>query len=100
MASYNVTVPHALDAAAARSRVERFLDEVQRDYAAHVSDVAGQWSDNALQFGFTTTGMRINGTLVVGEDAVQVTGSLPLMASLFRGRIEQTIREHLQKLLT
>ena len=100
MAAINVTVPHALDPNDARSRVERFLDQVQREYAAHVSDVEGQWNGNSLQFGFVTTGLKINGTLVVHEEHVHVSGPLPLMAAFFRGRIEQTIREQLVKLLS
>ena len=100
MAAYNVTVPHGLEPDDARSRVERFLDQVQREYAAHVSDVNGQWHGNALQFGFVTTGLKINGTLVVHEEHVHVSGPLPLMAAMFRGRIEQTIREQLEKLLS
>ncbi len=100
MAAYNVTVPHELSPDAARSRVESFLDQVQREYAAHVSDVEGQWVGNALQFGFVTTGMKINGTLVIHEEHIHVSGPLPLMAAFFRGRIEQTIREQLVKLLS
>ena len=93
-------MPHTLGQSAARSRVEQFLAGVERDYAEYISDVEGQWSDNALHFGFVATGMKINGTLVVEDQQVQVSGPLPLMASIFRGRIEQTIRDELQKLLT
>jgi Putative polyhydroxyalkanoic acid system protein (PHA_gran_rgn) len=100
MPSYQVTVPHTLGQPAARSRVEQFLVAVERDYAEHIRDVQGQWSDNALHFGFVATGMKINGTLVVADNQVQVSGPLPLMAAFFRGRIEQTIREELQKLLS
>ena len=100
MAKYHVAVPHALGQAVAQTRVEEFLVGVARDYAEHISDVQGQWSDNALHFGFVATGLRINGTLVVLERVVEVSGPLPLMAAMFRGRIEQTIREQLQKLLT
>ena len=100
MASYHVAVPHGLGQSAARTRVEQFLVSVERDYAEHISDARGQWSGNALHFGFVATGLKINGTLVVEEQLVQVSGSLPLMAALFRGRIEQTIREKLQALLS
>lgn len=100
MASYRVAVSHTLGQVAARSRVEQFLALVERDYAEHISDVEGQWSDNELHFGFVATGMKISGTLVVETQQVQVFGPLPLMAAIFRGRIEQTIRDELMKLLT
>jgi hypothetical protein len=100
MPAYAVSIPHALGRDDALARVQRFLDNVERDYAAHVSEVEGEWVENRLQFGFRATGMPISGTLVVEEAIVHVTGPLPLAAALFRGRIEQTIRDQLQRLLS
>jgi hypothetical protein len=100
MPSYQVAVAHQLGREAARSRVETFLESVQRDYAAHISNVQGGWTGDALQFSFTATGLPISGTMLVDESAVQVSGPLPFAAVLFRGRIEQTIRDELQKLLS
>jgi hypothetical protein len=100
MPSYSVSVPHNLGQEPARERVEQFLEGVQRDYAAHVSDVCGEWSDNQLAFRFLASGLKVSGTLVVDETLVAVTGPLPLAAVLFRGRIEQTIRDELRKLLS
>ena len=100
MPSYQVSVPHQLGREAARGRVEQFLEAVQRDYAAHISNVQGTWAGDQLQFGFSASGLAISGTMQVEESAVQVSGPLPLAAALFRGRIEQTIRDELQKLLS
>jgi Putative polyhydroxyalkanoic acid system protein (PHA_gran_rgn) len=99
MPSYQVSVPHQLGRDAARNRVELFLEAVQRDYAAQISNVQGGWTGDQLQFSFVAMGLSIRGTMVVEESAVQVFGPLPLAAALFRGRVEQTIREELQKLL-
>ena len=99
MPAYQVSVPHQLGQEVARVRVASFLERVQRDYAAYVSDVSGQWSGNALHFGFLASGFKVSGTLEVQESAVNVTGPLPLAAALFRGQIEKTIREELQRLL-
>ncbi len=100
MPSYHVSVPHFLGAAAARARLDKFLEDVRRDYAAHLSDVGGAWTANSLDFRFQTSGMPISGKLLVEETSVQVSGQLPLMASIFRGRIEKTIRDELTKLLS
>jgi hypothetical protein len=100
MASYSVSVPHDLGISVARARVEQFLDDVRRDYAAHISDIGGAWTEDRLDFRFHTSGMPISGALVVKDAQVDVSGPLPLMASLFRGRIEQTIRDELRKLLS
>ena len=100
MPSYQVSVPHQLGRDAARRRVEQFLEAVQRDYAAQISNVQGAWTGDQLQFSLVAMGLAIRGTMVVEESAVQVSGPLPLAAALFRGRIEQTIRDELQKLLS
>jgi putative polyhydroxyalkanoate system protein len=99
MASYNVTVPHKLDQAEARRRVESFLDNVRREYADDISDVSGAWQGDDLAFSFKAKGLPIKGSLAVASDAVNVTGPLPMLAAMFRGRIEQTIRKELEKLL-
>src|SRR3954452_20682251 len=100
MPSYHVSVPHSLGSADARARLDKFLEDVRRDYAAHLSDVSGSWTADSLEFRFQTSGMPISGKLLVEQASVQVFGPLPLMASLFRGRIEQTIRDELRKLLS
>jgi len=99
MPSYHVSVPHQLGREVARNRLEQFLEGVQHEYAAYISNVQGAWAGDQLQFSFTATGLAIRGTMQVEESAVQVSGPLPLAAALFRGRIEQTIRDELQKLL-
>ena len=99
MPSYQVSVAHSLGQNAARTRVETFLENVQRDYAAHVSNVSGQWNGSELDFGFVASGLNVRGTLDVQESAVVVAGPLPLAAAFFRGQIERTIREQLERLL-
>jgi len=100
MPSYSVAVPHNLGQPSARARVEQFLENVQRDYAAHLSNVGGEWIDNQLNFRFLASGLSISGALAVEETLVTVTGPLPLAAAFFRGQIERTIRDELLKLLS
>ena len=99
MASFRVAVPHNLGREQARARVERFLDEVRRDYADQISDVRGQWTGDQLDFSFVAMGLTIRGSLAVHDDLVEVFGPLPLAAMFFRGQIEQTMRQELEKLL-
>lgn len=99
MPAFQVTVPHQLGQDAARARVDSFLETVQRDYAAHLTNVTGAWSGSELEFGFSASGLKVSGTLDVQEAAVVVAGPLPLAAAFFRGQIERTIREQLERLL-
>ena len=100
MPALNVSVPHNLGQEAALARVQQFLDDIRTRYASHISDVRGQWAENLLEFAFTASGFPIKGTLSVDDDAVHVQGPLPLAAMFFKGKIEQTIRDELKKLLT
>lgn len=100
MAGYSVRVPHAMGRRAALAAVQEFLEVVRRNHAADISDVRGQWTEHSLVFAFAARGLAVQGTLAVEEDAVLVSGPLPLAALFFRGRIEQTIRQELEKILT
>jgi len=84
---------------AARARVDRFLETVQQDYAEYIGNASGAWTDNQLDFRFLASGLNISGNLVVAQARVDVSGSLPLAAALFRGQIERTIRGELERLL-
>lgn len=99
MTSFKVSVPHGIGRADALSRLRKFLDVTRHDYSHEVSDVQGHWEDNQLQFAFIARGQPVQGTVVVEEDAVHVSGSLEFRAVLFRGRIVDTIQEALSKLL-
>jgi hypothetical protein len=99
MANYYVVVPHALGQEEALARLQRFLEDIERQYAPQVSDVRGEWEQNRLEFGFVASGLSIDGAMVVEHEVVEVSGPLPLIAAMFRGRIEQTIRDELARLL-
>jgi hypothetical protein len=99
MAGFSVSVPHRLGREAALVRVQQFLDDIRQTYGQDLSDVRGQWQGNRLEFGFKAKGLGVHGTLTVEETEVRVAGPLPLAAMFFRGRIEQQIRQELEKLL-
>ena len=99
MPSFNVSVPHSLGQESALARVRNFAESVERDYADQVSQMQSAWSGNQLNFNFLASGKPISGVLTVEDASVSVTGPLPFIAILFRGRIEQSIRDELTKLL-
>jgi hypothetical protein len=99
MAALNLSVPHRLGQAAAQARLERFLEDIRTRHAAELNDVRGGWTGNMLQLALNIRGIGITGQMVVEESQVHVSGPLPLAALFFRGRIEQTIREELERAL-
>ena len=100
MPAFGTSIPHNLGQQQATEKLQHFLEQVRERYADQLSEMRGDWTEERLEFAFKTMGMAVEGTLIVEEVAVHVNGKLPLAAALFRGRIEQTIRAELEKLLT
>ncbi len=100
MPSLNVAIQHALGQEEAARRVKGLLERVVERYQDQVSNLQHQWIGNAVEFGFSAMGMSTNGTISVGDDSVVVDGKLPLAAMMFRGKIEETIREQLVRVLS
>jgi putative polyhydroxyalkanoate system protein len=99
MPKFNVQVPHSLTREEARTRLERFADNLQRKFQTQVSDLHQSWEDDTLRFRFKTYGIPLSGGIAVGDAALDVDGDLPFSAMMFRGKIESSIREELEKLV-
>lgn len=99
MAGFSVSVPHGIGRKAAIARLRLFLDGIRRNYAHEVTDVRRRWHGNRLEFAFAASGLQVQGTLVVEEEAVHISGPPQLAVLLFRDRIEETIQQELAKLL-
>ncbi len=100
MPKFNTEVPHELGAQEATERLKSFLEQVQERYQDQVSNLSGDWNENVLTFSLTTYGFTIDGTLTVEEQLARLTGNLPMAASFFRGKIEESIAGELQRALT
>ncbi|HZZ71874.1 MAG TPA: polyhydroxyalkanoic acid system family protein [Pirellulales bacterium] len=99
MPSMKLAIPHQLSQEEATARLKNFLTKVKEHYASQVSDLQENWTDNALDFGFTTYGFKVSGQLQVEPSEVVVNGQIPFAAMMFKGKIEQSIRSELAKLL-
>jgi putative polyhydroxyalkanoate system protein len=99
MPKFGVTVPHELEREEARSRLERFVDMLQRNFGDQVKDLEQSWEGDTLKFKFKTYGIQLDGGITVGDKDLSVAGELPFAAMMFRGKIESGIREQLEKLV-
>jgi hypothetical protein len=99
MPSFHVRVPHALSIPHVQSRLAQLLANLQAGEVPDLDTLESRWSDNELHLRWQTRGLVLQGTLVIHAAHVEVTGTLPLAAALFRGRIERTIREELSRVL-
>lgn len=99
MPKMNLTVTHRLSQEEALRRVQGLLEDLRSQYSDQISDLREQWNDNKCQFSFSASGFSVSGTLTVTSSNVELSGDLPWAASLFKGKIESTIRERAEELL-
>jgi putative polyhydroxyalkanoate system protein len=96
---FQLDVPHQLGAAAAKAKLERFIEMIQGQFQEKVSDLSQGWVGNTLNFGFKTYGIKISGAIDVRDDSLHVAGDLPFTAMMFKGKIESEIRQQLGRLM-
>ena len=99
MPGFSMVVPHTLEQEDATGRLKSGLDNIRQAYQQHFSDLEESWEGNVLTYSFKTFGFKIQGTVAVEPAEVKLDAKLPLAAVMFKGRIEEQIREQMGKLL-
>lgn len=100
MPSVQLTIPHQLGQAEALSRLQGLLAKVKNRYQNQVSDLKETWNDNVVQFSFTTYGFNVAGQMTVEPADVRFDAKVPMAAMMFKGKIEQTLREEITRALS
>jgi len=99
MPSLTISTPHTLTAEEATARLKSFFQKLKERHGDKVSNLEESWDGNCLSYAFSTYGFNIKGDLTVEPGEVKVNGSLPFAAMMFKGKIEQSVRDELEKLL-
>jgi hypothetical protein len=100
MPSLSMSAPHALGQEEALARLKKYLEKLKARHQDKVSNLEEQWDDpHHLRCSFSTYGFNIKGEVAVEPTEVKVNGSLPFAAMMFKGKIEQTVREELNRIL-
>ncbi len=99
MPQLSLELPHQLGQEEAARRLKDRFNTVSDMYKAHVSDLTHQWNGHTFSFDFHTMGMKIAGTVAVEQAKVKLAASLPLAAMLFKGMIEDRIRQEMGQVL-
>jgi hypothetical protein len=99
MPKFSVTVPHELTKEEAGARLVHFSDKVQERFKDSIKDFQQTTEGDVSKFSFKTFGMAIAGKIHVDAPDVKLDGDLPFAAMMFKGKIEQSIRDELTKLL-
>jgi hypothetical protein len=97
MPSLKLTFPHQLGQPEAVARLKNLLTRVKEKYQEQVSDLQEAWNGNMLNFSFSTYGFKVSGDVIVQPTEVQLDGQIPVAAMMFKGKIENAIRDQLAK---
>lgn len=100
MKQLEVRVPHGLDSAEVRRRLDHGLERARTEYADKVTSIDAAWeTEERLKVDLTVMGMSIAGDIDVLPAELVVKLVLPMMAGLFAGQIRSGIEERLGGLL-
>jgi hypothetical protein len=99
MPSVQLTIPHQLGQEEALTRLKGFLGKVKQRYQTQVSDLQETWTDNVVEFGFKTYGFAVSGQMAVEPADVRFDAKIPMAAMMFKGKIEQTLRDEINRVL-
>ncbi len=99
MPSLTITAPHSLGTEEAASRLKNFFGKLKERHSDKISNLEEAWDGNHLAYAFSTYGFHIKGDVNVEPSEVKVNGVLPFAAMMFKGKIEQAVRDELEKLL-
>jgi hypothetical protein len=101
MPALSLSVPNPLGQKEASERLKSFLSKLKEHYQDKVSNLEEEWPDeNHLKYRFKTFGFDIQGDAKVEAQAVLLNLTLPFTAMMFKGKIEQTLRDELTRLLS
>jgi hypothetical protein len=79
--------------------LEAFAEQIRSRFQGQVKDAKDWWEGDTLCFAFRTMGANIDGRLAVEDDKIALDGNLPFSAMIFKGKIESSIRDELEKVL-
>jgi hypothetical protein len=94
-----MTIPHAIGQEEALERMKKESKAALEAFGDRVTDVKQEWNDNRVNFSFSAMSFSIEGNMEVNSDSVALSAKLPMAAFMFKGMIEERIRERFGEVL-
>lgn len=100
MKSLEVRVPHGLEKAEVRRRLDAAVDRARQDYADKVSSLEAAWeTEDRMAVDVVVLGMDVHGDIEVEVAVLVIQLELPGMVTMFAGQIRSGIEERIGGLL-
>ncbi|MEO8583834.1 MAG: polyhydroxyalkanoic acid system family protein [Flavitalea sp.] len=100
MSSMDIKIPHQLSKEEALKRIQGLLAATKKDYGDKISDLQENWEGDTGNFSFRAMGFNVSGELQVTDENVEFKGKVPIALSMFKGKIEELIKEKASGLLS
>ncbi len=93
----SVSVPHNYDPADVKKRAEPYIEKMVDDFEGH--DLEMEWQGNRAEFGFKSLAFKIKGNVEIDDSHILVGVDLPIMAMMFKDKVEKAISKNLHRAL-
>ena len=96
-----VRLPHQLEKAEIRRRLEERKDEIVDYFPEGMASLDSRWKgEDHMDFVVGIAGQRINGSVDIADDHVVIDVNLPLILSFIGKKVEDSVRNEGTRLLT
>ena len=96
-----VRLPHQLEKAEIRRRLEERKDEIVDYFPEGMASLDSRWKgEDHMDFVVGIAGQRINGSVDIADDHVVIDVNLPLILSFIGKKVEESVRKEGTRLLT
>ncbi len=91
----SVSVPHSHSRDDVKERAQPYIEKMVDDFEGHELEL--EWEEYTARFNFKSLAFRINGTAVIDDDKITANVDLPIMAMIFKDKVEKSIHKNLTR---
>jgi len=99
MPDLNISIPHQLSQDEALGRLKSAIADAKKQYGENIDELQETWNGYSGTLDVAVMGQKLAVVLTVNPSDLTVQSALPMMAMMFRGKIEAAIRQEGTKLL-
>ena len=100
MPAIQFSIPHSLDTDEAVTRLKGFVGKLRERNEPKFMVKSEQWEQRKLSCAFSSYGFAMDATMQVEPHEVKFHLQIPFAAIVFKGQIEQRLRDELTKVLS
>ena len=97
MPTVSVSVPHDKDPDEVVKRATPYIEKMVDDFEGH--DLEMEWTGHKGEFSFKSMSFSISGNVEVTAEKIDVNIELPLMAMIFKDKVQKAINKNMNRAL-